>query len=333
MQFDDLRRRKFITLLGGAAAAWPFAARAQPSGHMRRIGVLIGSAEGDPETKARLAAFRAGLARRGWTEGHNVIIEYRFAAASGRHQVLAGELVALKPDVILGHSTAVVGALQRETRTIPIVFINVSDPIGAGFIVSLARPGGNLTGVMQYEASIVGKWLAMLKEIAPRLARAVLLANPKTSPFDYFVRSATAAAPTLAIDTMSSPVETTADIERAIAQHSGAGDSGLVVLPDSTMVVHRDLVIRLAARHRVPAIYPYDFFVAAGGLMSYGTDPVEVFRQAASYVDRILRGDKPADLPVQAPTKYETVINLKTAKALGLTVPPALLVAADEVIE
>ena len=212
------------------------------------------------------------------------------------------------------------------------MFINVSDPIGAGFIVGLARPGGNLTGVMQYEASIVGKWLAMLKEIAPRLARAAVIANPKTSPFDYFVRSASAAAPALAIDIMPSPVETIADIERTIAQ-AGAGDSGLVVPPDSTMVVNRDLVITLAARHRVPAIYPYDFFVAAGGLMSYGTDPVDVFRQAASYVDRILRGDNPADLPVQAPTKYETVINLKTARALGLTVPPALLVAADEVIE
>lgn len=328
-----MRRREFLGVLGGAAAAWPLTVRAQQAGRMRRVGVLMGSAGGDPQTKAQLAAFQAGLAGRGWAEGRNVIIEYRFAAASGRPQELAQELLAMQPDVILGHSTAIVAALHRETRSVPIVFINVSDPIGAGFIASLARPGGNLTGVMQYEASIVGKWLAMLKEIAPRLARAVVLANPKTSPFDYFVRTASAAAPALGIDIISSPVENSADIERAFAQHASAGDIGLLVTPDSTMVLHRHLVTTLAARYRVPAIYPYDFFVAAGGLMSYGTDPVDVFRQAASYVDRILRDDKAADLPVQAPTKYETVINLKAAKALGATVPPALLIAADEVIE
>ena len=328
-----MRRREFLGCLGSAATIWPLAASAQHGGRMHRVGVLMGSAGGDPQTKAQLAAFQAGLAKRGWVEGRNIIIEYRFAAATGRPQELAQELLAMQPDVILGHSTAVVATLQRETRNVPIVFVNVSDPIGAGFIASLARPGGNLTGVTQYEASIVGKWLAMLKEIAPRLARAAMLANPKTSPFDYFVRSAGAAAPALGIGIISSPVETPADIERAIAQHAGAGDTGLLVPPDSTMVLHRDLVTALATRYRVPAVYPYHFFVAAGGLMSYGTDPVDVFRQAAPYVDRILRGDNAAELPVQAPTKYETIVNLKVAKALGLTVPPALLIAADEVIE
>ena len=329
-----MKRREFITLLGGAAAAWPIAARAQQADQMRRIGVLVGLAEDDPEIKARLAAFRQGLEKRGWSEGGNVRIDTRFAPASARAQVLAKELVALQPDVILSHSTPLTAAIQRESRTIPIVFAAVSDPIGSGFVASLPRPGGNITGVMQYEASLTGKWLAMLKEIAPSLARAAFVANPKTTTLDnYYLQAASAAAPSLGIEPVPTLVENATDIERAIESFASAPNGGLVLIPDISTLVHRDLIIALAARHRTPAIYYSRVFVAAGGLMSYGNDLTDLFRQAASYVDRILRGDKPADLPVQAATKFETALNLKTAKALGLTVPPGLLIAADEVIE
>jgi putative ABC transport system substrate-binding protein len=328
-----MKRREFITLLGGAAVAWPVAARAQ-SGLVRRIGVLMGLAEDDPQTKARLAGFRQGLERRGWLEGRNIRIDYRFAASSpDQYQPLAKELIALQPDVILAHSTPIAAALQRESRAIPIVFVSVSDPIGSGLISNLARPGGNLTGALFYEESITGKWLAMLKEMAPRLARAALIANPKTTAYDYFLRLSKAIAPSLAIELVPSPVETAADIERTIVAFARVPDGGMVLPPDSTTSIHRDLIIELAARHRLPTVYSASFFVEAGGLMSYGTDQVDMFRLAAFYVDRILRGDKPAELPVQAPTKYETAVNLKTAKELGLTVPPGLLVAADQVIE
>jgi putative tryptophan/tyrosine transport system substrate-binding protein len=335
MQFDQLKRRDFITLLGGTAASWPLAARAQQPDRMRRVGVLMGLAEDDPETKARLAGFRQGLEKRGWSEGHNVRIDYRFAPAGAQAQVLAKELVALQPDAIFANGTPIVAALQRESSTIPIVFAGVADPIGSGFIASLPRPGGNITGVMQYEASVTGKWLAMLKEIAPSLVRAAFVANPQTATYhDYYLREGKALGPSLGIDVVLSPVKNdAADVERAIESFARAPNGGLVVPPDITAVVHRDLIIALAARHRMPAVYFLRLFVAAGGLMSYGVDFVDLFRQAASYVDRILRGDKPADLPVQAATKFETTVNLKTAKALGLTVPPGLLVAADEVIE
>ena len=328
-----MKRREFITLLGGAAA-WPLAARAQQSDGMRRIGVLMGLAEDDPETKARLAAFRQGLDKRGWSEGRNVRIDYRFAPVSAQAEVLAKELVAPQPDVILAHTTPVIAALQRESRTIPIVFAGVANPIGSGFVASLPRPGGNLTGVMLYEASVTGKWLAMLKEIAPNLARAAFVANPKTATFyDYYLQAAEAAAPSVGLEPVPTLVENATDIERAIGSFASAPNGGLVLIPDVAATVHRDLIIALAARHRLPAVYYSRIFVAAGGLMSYGNNFVDMFRQAASYVDRILRGDKPADLPVQAATKFEMVVNLKTAKALGLTVPPDLLVAADEVIE
>jgi len=329
-----MKRRAFISLIGGAAAAWPLAARAQQRERMRRIGILAALAKDDPDMKARLAGFRQGLKKLGWSEDRNVSIDTRFAAGRpDQFQVLSKELVALQPDVILGHTTPVVAALQRESRAIPIVFVSVSDPIGSGFVASLARPGGNLTGVLQYEASITGKWLAMLKEIAPGLARAALVANPKTTVYDYFRRSAEALAPSLAIELVPSPVENATDIERAIESLARASNGGLILPPDSTTLLHRDLIISLANRHRLPAVYALRSYVAAGGLMSYDTDQVDVLRKAAIYVDRILRGAKPADLPVQAPTKYETVLNLKTAKALGFTVPPGLLVAADEVIE
>ena len=328
-----MKRRDFITLLGGAAVGWPIAARAQQAERMRRIGVLAALGEDDPDMRARLAGLQQGLERLGWSEGRNVRIDTRFAGGSGdRHQPLAKELVSLQPDVIFAQSTPIAAALQRESSSIPIIFVEVSDPIGSGFIASLARPGGNLTGLLAFEASITGKWLAMLKEVAPRLARAALLANPKTTAYDYFLRSAEALAPSLA-EVVPSRIENGADIERTIAAFAQVPDGGLVLPPDGTTLLHRDLIIDLAARHRLPAIYAFRAFVADGGLMSYGTYPIEVFRQTAAYVDRILRGAKPADLPVQAPTKYQTVINLKTAKALGLEVPVALLVAADEVIE
>jgi putative ABC transport system substrate-binding protein len=330
-----MRRRQFITLLGGAAAAWPFGVLAQQPERMRRIGVLVGGTEGDPVEQARLAALRQGLERLGWSQGRNVRIDTRFAAGSADQvQTLAKELVALQPDVMLTHSTGFVAALQRESSTIPIVFVNIADPVGSGFVASLARPGGNLTGFMSFEASIAGKWLAMLKEIAPRLARVAFVANPKTSPYDYFLNAAQAAAPSLAIELVSSPVENAADIERTIELFARTPNGGLFLPPDTgTTTPHRELIIALAARHRLPAVYGVRVFVADGGLMSYAIDQVDTYREAASYVVRILRGEKPADLPVQAPTKYETVINLKTAKALGLTIPPGVLALADEVIE
>jgi putative tryptophan/tyrosine transport system substrate-binding protein len=287
-------RRAFITLLGGAAA-WPLAARAQQAGGTRRVGVLAAQAEDDPDMKARLAGFRQGLEKLGWLERRNVSIDTRFAAGrAGRFQVLSKELVALQPDVILAHTTPVAAALQRESRTIPIVFVSVSDPIGSGFVASLARPGGNLTGVLQYEASITGKWLGMLKEIAPGLARAALLANPKTTAYDYFRRSAEALAPSLAIELVPSPVENATDIERAIESFARAPNGGLVLPPDSTTLLHRDLIISLANRNRLPTVYALRAYVTAGGLMSYDTDQVDVLRKAAIYVDRILRGAKPA---------------------------------------
>jgi ABC-type uncharacterized transport system substrate-binding protein len=329
-----MKRRKFITLLGGVAA-WPLAAQAQQADRVRRIGVMVGLTEDDPDTKARLAGLQQGLERLGWFEARNIRIDYRFAPAGAQAQVLAKELVVLQPDVVLAMTTPVVTALQQATRTIPIVFVNVADPIGSGFVASLARPGGNITGFLLFEASTTGKWLAMLMAIAPSLARAAFVINPKTAVYyKFYLRAAQAAASSLGIELVLLSIENTpANIERAIEAFARAPNGCLVLPPDSNTNVHRDLIISLAARYRLPAVYSDRLFVTAGGLMCYGTDRPDQFRSAASYVDRILHGAKPADLPVQAPTKYETVINLKTAKALGLTVPPALLVAADEVIE
>ena len=329
-----MRRREFIVFASGAAV-WPRTGRAQQrSDHMRRIGVLASLGEDDPEMKPRLAAFRQGLETLGWSEGRNVRIDYRFATGgSGEEQARAKELLALGPDVVVATNSPNTAALQRESGKIPIVFVNVSDPVGAGFIASLAQPGGNLTGLTLFEASIAGKWLAMLKEIAPDLTRAAFLANPKTAPYDYFLRAAETVAPSLGLVIMRSPIESAADIERSMESLARTPQSGLVVPPDTTTLFHRDLVIALAAQYRLPAVYAFNSIVVAGGLMSYSIDFVESSRQVTSYVDRILKGDKPAELPVQAPTKYETVVNLKTAKALGLTVPSSLLVRADRVIE
>jgi putative ABC transport system substrate-binding protein len=332
MQFDQMKRRDVITLLGGAAA-WPIAARAQQPERMRRIGVLMGLAEHDPEAKARLAGFWQAFGLLGWFEGRNVLVDYRYAPAGAGAQALAKELIALQPDVILTQGTPNSAALKRETSTVPVVFVGNADPISSGCVESLAQPGGNLTGFLLYEESITGKWLAMLKEIAPAVTRVALVSNPKTIPYDYFLRGAEAAAPSVAVQIVPSRVENAADIERVVESFARVPDGGMILPPDTTTVVNRDLIIALAARHRLPAIYSLRIFAVAGGLMSYGTDFVNLFRQAASYVDRILRGAKSADLPVQQPTKFETVVNLKTATALGLTVPPALLVAADEVIE
>jgi putative ABC transport system substrate-binding protein len=298
--------------------------------------VLAPLAEDDPEMTARLAGFRRGLEKRGWSEGRNVRMDTRFApdSSADQAQVQAKELIAMQPDVILAQATSLVTALQRESRLIPIVFASVADPIGSGFVASLPRPGGNITGVMLYEASVAGKWLAMLKEIAPRLERVAFVVNPKTAPFyNYYLRAAESLSPSLGIKLVPSLVENVEDIERTIEAFARTPNGGLLLPPDNNAIVHRDLIIALAARYSLPAAHFSRLFVADGGLMSYGVDFVDMYRQAASYVDRILRGDNPADLPVQAATKFETTVNLKTAKALGLTVPPGLLVAADEVIE
>jgi len=329
-----MRRRGFITLIAGAAAGWPVAARGQQAEQIRRIGVLMSVAADDPRWKALLAGLRDGLARLGWIEGSTIHIDYRFAGGDpDQFSVLAKELVALHPEVIFAQSTPVTAALQRETHAIAIVFVEVSDPIGSGFIASLAHPGGNLTGIIQYEPGIAGKWLAMLKEIAPNIARVALLANPKGTAYDYFLQNATAAASSLGIEIISSPVDNVADIERSISSLARQDNSGLLCPPETFITAHRNLVIALAAKHRLPAVYAWRYFVTDGGLMSYGIDLVDVYQQSATYVDHILRGANPADLPVQSPTRYETALNLKTAKALGFSVPASLLVRADEVIE
>jgi putative ABC transport system substrate-binding protein len=324
-----MRRREFISLVGGTVAAWPLAATAQTPERIRLIGMLAGI--NDPDIKA----FQQELEKRGWSEGRNIHIESRYAPAGTQAQALAKELVAMQPEVIFAVSRPITTALQKETHTIPIVFTYVIDPVGAGFIASFTHPGGNLTGLIAYEPSTVGKWLGMLKEVAPQTVRVAILGNPKTAVyFDYLLGAAQAVAPTLGIEATPSHIENdAADIERAIAAIAGVPNASMVVLPDSTTTINHDLIISLAARDRLPAVYCFKFIVQAGGLMSYGIVGADYYRQAAFYVDRILRGAQPAELPVQTPTKYETALNLKAAKALGLTVSPGLLVAADEVIE
>ena len=331
-----INRRAFIMLLGGAAAAWPLAARAQQSERMRRIGVLMGYPESDSDAQANVAAFRESLQRLGWAEGRNVRIDTRWPIPADVEsmQRLAKELVALQPDVILSQITPTTAALLQHTRTIPIVFATVSDPVGSGFVASLSRPGGHVTGFATLEGSLGGKWVELLKEIAPRVARVALLFNPATATFaEYYLVPAKAAAESLGVEAVVAPVHDRSELESIIATQARESNSGLIVMPDSFLRVHRAEVTSLAARYRLPAVYPFRQFAELGGLLSYGVDLLENWRGAAGYVDRILKGEKPADLPVQVPSKYELVLNLKTAKALGLDVPWILQQRADEVIE
>jgi putative tryptophan/tyrosine transport system substrate-binding protein len=331
-----MRRREFITLLGGTAATWPLAARAQQADRVRRIGVLISGSENDSEYQAQLATFRDALQQLGWTEGRNMRIDYRRAVDDpALRRALAKELVALQPDVILERATPVLAALLQETRTIPIVFAMVADPVGSKFVQSLARPGGNVTGITNFEYPIVGKWLGLLKEIMPHLGQVGSLFSPETSPGggSFFTGAVHVAGQSSGIKTIDMPIRDAAEIERAVEVFALEANGALLVLPDLTTNLHHELIIRLAARYKLPAMYAYRDLVKDGGLISYGVDTLDQFRVAATYVDRILKGAKPADLPVQAPNKFDLVINLKTAKALGLTVPLTLQAAADEVIE
>jgi putative ABC transport system substrate-binding protein len=332
-----MKRREFITLIGGAVAAWPVAARAERAERMRRVGVLLGwGSPAAPQAGPFLAAFAKALQELGWTDERNIQIDYRWAGAdAGRIQALAKDLVNKQPDLIVGHSTPIVAALQRETKDIPIVFVTVSDPIGSGFVASLPRPGGNITGFINIESSLGGKWIELLKEVAPNVLRAGLIFNPETAPHsDYYWRPFEAAARSYAIDPIPALVRNGEDIEGVLLSLRG-GSGVLAVMPDifTSEQKNFDLIISLAARYRVPTIYPYAYMATAGGLVSYGIDNADLWRRAPTYVDRILKGTKPSDLPVQLPTKFELIVNLKTAKALGLEVPPTLLARADEVIE
>jgi putative ABC transport system substrate-binding protein len=325
-----VRRRQFITLLGGAAV-WPLAARAQQPRH---IGVLTPFNERDPEVRSRVSAFQEALREAGWVEGRNIRIDYRWAAGDlDRIRAYAAEIVGLAPEAILGASTPVLAALRKETQTIPIVFTGVSDPVGVGFVASLARPGGNLTGFANFEPEMGGKWLQELKQVAPSVNRVAFILNRQNASWASLFRAIEAVAPTFGLTASAIDVRDATDIERAITAFGGQSNGGLIVQPDGITSAHRQLIIDLAAKHGLPAVYPFRFFATDGGLMAYGVNVVDQFRGAASYIDRILRGAKPADLPVQAPTKFELVINLNTAKALGLKIPESLLARADEVIE
>ena len=330
-----MRRREFITLLGGTAAAWPLAARAEQSDRMRRIGVLMGFAESDPTAQSWIAAFQNALAKLGWTEGSNLRIELRWAAADpDKIRSFAKELVDLRPDAIFDQTTPVTGALASETQTIPIVFVYVADPIGSGFAPSLARPGGNITGFTYLEPTTGGKWVGLLKEIAPRTAHVGILFNPATTPpLKFYMPSIQAAASSFAIEASSAPVHAKDEIEGVIAAQARNPGGGLLVMPDVFNDANRELIIALAAHLGVPAIYPRPVFAESGGLIAYGADLTEQFRQAARYIDRILKGANPGDLPIQQPTKFDLAINVKTAKALGLNIPQSMLLLADEVIE
>jgi putative ABC transport system substrate-binding protein len=329
-----VKRREFITLLGGAAAAWPLAARAQQDERIRRIGVLMSQAADDPEGQGRFEAFLAALKQLGWTDGRNVRIDTRWAAASADdNRKYAVELLALAPDAILVPGTLGLAALQQATRTVPIIFTFATDPVGSGFVESLARPGGNTTGFMQFEYSLSGKWLELLKEIAPGTTRAAVIRDHATPSGSAQFAVVQAVASLLGVVVIPVGLRDTGEIERALADFARSPNGCLIVTGSALATRHRNLIMTLAARYRLPAVYPARYFVTGGGLVSYGPDLVDQYRRAAGYVDRILRGEKPADLPVQAPTKYELVINLKTAKALGLDMPTALIARADEVIE
>ena len=327
-------RRDLLAALDGWVAAWPLAARAQQGERMRRIGVLVPAAADDPEWQARVGAFQQALALLGWTIGRNVRIDTRWGTTSAAEiRKQAAELAALAPDVILAGGTTPVGPLLQATRTVPIVFTLGVDPVGAGFVDSLARPGGNATGFMSYEFSIAGKWLELLKQIAPGVTRVAVLRDATLAVAMSLFAAIQAVAPSLGVEVIPVNMRNVGEIEQSVETFARSPNGGLIPVGSAAVVFHRELILTLAARHKLPAIYWERFFVTAGGLMSYGPDLVDQFRRAAGYVDRILKGEKPTDLPVQAPTNYELVINLKTAKALGLEVPPTLLARADEVIE
>ena len=329
-----MKRREFITLIGGAAVGWPLAVRAQQPERMRRIGMLGNLAADDPEGQARLVAFLLGLRELGWTDGGNMQIVYRWSGGNAADtRKYASELAALAPDVILATGSNTMGPLLQATRAVPIVFVTVPDPVGAGFVDSLARPGGNATGFTAFEYGLSGKWLELLKEIAPGVTRAAVIRDPAITAGIGQFAAIQSVAPSIGVEVSPVNVRDAGEIERAITAFARSSNGGLIVTGSALAVVHRDLIVMLAARHKLPAVYWDRLLVTAGGLISYGPDIIDQYRRAAAYVDRILKGEKPADLPVQAPTKYELVINLKTAKALDLAVPPSLLARADEVIE
>src|SRR6266699_1933911 len=331
-----MRRREFITLLGGTALAWPLDARAQQPDRMRRIGVLMGYPESDVEAQAYIAAFRGGLQKLGWTEGRNIRIDTRWAtpADADSMQRFAKELVTLQPDLILSNTTPTTAALLQQTRSVPIVFAMIADPVGSGFVASFSQPGGNVTGFVVTEGSLGGKWVDLLKEIAPRVVRVAMLFNPATATYAHFwLNPFKAAAVSYSVEAIEAPVRDTSELEAVIAAQAREPNGGIIVMPDSFTDAHRVEITSLAARYRLPAVYAYRFFTVLGGLLSYGVDLTDNFRRAATYVDRVLKEEKPADLPVQAPVKYELTINLKTAKALDLDVPLNLRLRADEVIE
>jgi putative tryptophan/tyrosine transport system substrate-binding protein len=329
-----MQRRAFITLLGSAAAAWPFSARAQQTERMRRIGVLMSVAADDPEGQARLTVFVQALQQFGWTDGRNMRIDVRWGAADAdRNRKYAEELVALAPDAILAASSSAFEALQRATRTVPIVFVTITDPVGAGYVASLAQPGGNATGFSIFEYGVIGKWLELLKQIAPGVTRVAVLRDPTISAGAGQFGAIQTAAPSFGVEVNPVNMRNADEIEHTIAGFARSANGGLILTAGPWGTVHRELIVTLAARHKLPAVYYERYFVTGGGLISYGPHMIDQYQRGAGYIDRILKGEKPADLPVQAPTKYDLAINLKTAKALGLTVPPSLLSRADEVIE
>ena len=330
-----MKRREFIRLLGGAASAWPLAARAQQGERMRRIGVLMMYAESDAQAQGLVAMFRATLRNLGWTEDYNIQLDYRWATTDSESiQRFAKELVALQPDLILSSSTPTTASLLQQTRTIPIIFANIVDPVGSGFVVSLPRPGGNVTGFLNLETSMTGKWLELLKEIAPRVARVAIFFNPSTAPYaEVYLNPFKAAAASLGVEAIVAPIRDLTELDTVIAAQARDPNGGLIAMPDGFMLAHHAEIASMAARYRLPAVASYRVFATAGGLLSYGNDILDNYRRAAAYVDRILKGEKPSELPVQFPVKFELAINLKTAKALGLEVPPSLLARADEVIE
>ncbi len=330
-----MKRRDFLTLVSSGLAALPIRARAQQSDQMRRVGVLMPYDEGDPETSPRVTALREALLKLGWTEGRNIRFEHRWSASNAEAiPKLAREIVDSRPDVILTDTTPVTRAVLNETRTIPVVFVQVGDPVGSGFVASFPHPGGNATGFNNFPPTMTSKWLEFLMELVPRTARVMYLFHPPTAPYARrFFEPLKAAASSIGVEAVASPVQDTAEIETVIAKSAGELDSSLIVLPSAFMDAHRDLIIALAERYRLPAIYSSRFFAQAGGLLSYGNVPHDAYQQAATYIDQILRGAKPADLPVQMSVKFELVVNLKTAKAMGLTIPESFLVHADQVIE